>query len=236
MKTVKEVSHLSGVSIRTLHYYDKIGLLKPTIVAENGYRYYDGTALSRLQMILYFRDLSFPLETIKTLLMCSRDDRYILLGQQLASLQQESRVLTQKINRLKHLQEKKGGLTMLSYTKEEVLAFQKEAKEKWGDTEAYQDFAKRTQEELPSAVDDLRLLFVSFGRMQDLPADTEEVQAQVKALKDYISEHFYECTDDILKGLGELYVTDQRFTDFIDQAGVRGTANYVNKAIAIYVK
>ena len=70
MKTVKEVSHLSGVSIRTLHYYDKIGLLKPTIVAENGYRYYDGTALSRLQMILYFRDLSFPLETIKTLLMC----------------------------------------------------------------------------------------------------------------------------------------------------------------------
>ena len=88
MKTVKEVSHLSGVSIRTLHYYDKIGLLKPTIVAENGYRYYDGTALSRLQMILYFRDLSFPLETIKTLLMCSRDDRYILLGQQLASLQQ----------------------------------------------------------------------------------------------------------------------------------------------------
>ena len=65
MKTVKEVSELTGVSIRTLHYYDSIGLLRPTEITESGYRLYDDTALERLQQILLFRELQFPLKEIK---------------------------------------------------------------------------------------------------------------------------------------------------------------------------
>lgn len=68
MRTVKEVSRITGVSVRTLHHYDAIGLLKPTKVTEAGYRLYDDTALSRLQNILLFRELQFPLKDIKTIL------------------------------------------------------------------------------------------------------------------------------------------------------------------------
>ena len=68
MRTVKEVSRITGVSVRTLHYYDAIGLLKPTKVTEAGYRMYDDTALSRLQNILLFRELQFPLKEIKVIL------------------------------------------------------------------------------------------------------------------------------------------------------------------------
>lgn len=86
MKTVNQVSKLTGVSIRTLHYYDEIGLLHPSAVTEAGYRLYDDTALERLQHIMLFRELEFPLKDIKDILNSSHFDRNKALEQQIELL------------------------------------------------------------------------------------------------------------------------------------------------------
>ena len=86
MKTVNEVSKLSGISVRTLHHYDEIGLLKPTSVTEAGYRLYDDTAMERLQHILLFRELQFPLRDIKEILDSPDFDRNKALEQQIELL------------------------------------------------------------------------------------------------------------------------------------------------------
>ncbi|MCC9744901.1 MerR family transcriptional regulator, partial [Streptococcus agalactiae] len=106
MKTVKEVSILSGVSVRTLHHYDKIGLFPPTALSEAGYRLYDDEALIRLQEILLFRELEFPLKDIKYLLEQAKEERQDLLAQQIKLLEWKRSHLEQVITHAKRLQEK----------------------------------------------------------------------------------------------------------------------------------
>ena len=89
MKTVKEVSELTGVSIRTLHHYDAIGLLKPTEVTEAGYRLYDDAALEKLHTILLFRELEFPLREIKQIMESPNFDPTEALEQQIGLLQRQ---------------------------------------------------------------------------------------------------------------------------------------------------
>lgn len=138
MKTVKEVSILSGVSVRTLHHYDKIGLFPPTALSEAGYRLYDDEALIRLQEILLFRELEFPLKDIKYLLEQAKEERQDLLAQQIKLLEWKRSHLEQVITHAKRLQEK--GYDYMNfdvYNKTELEQLQAEAKEKWGQTAAY---------------------------------------------------------------------------------------------------
>lgn len=133
MKTVKEVSILSGVSVRTLHHYDKIGLFPPTALSEAGYRLYDDEALIRLQEILLFRELEFPLKDIKYLLEQAKEERQDLLAQQIKLLEWKRSHLEQVITHAKRLQEK--GYDYMNfdvYNKTELEQLQAEAKEKWG--------------------------------------------------------------------------------------------------------
>ncbi|HEO3444046.1 TPA: MerR family transcriptional regulator, partial [Streptococcus agalactiae] len=106
MKTVKEVSILSGVSVCTLHHYDKISLFPPTALSEAGYRLYDDEALIRLQEILLFRELEFPLKDIKYLLEQAKEERQDLLAQQIKLLEWKRSHLEQVITHAKRLQEK----------------------------------------------------------------------------------------------------------------------------------
>ena len=96
MMTVNEVSKLTGVSIRALQYYDKIGLLRPTRYTQSGYRLYDDTALETLQQILLFRELEFPLKEIKEIISRPDFDRKMALEQQI-------KLLTMKKERLENL-------------------------------------------------------------------------------------------------------------------------------------
>ncbi|HHU5231047.1 TPA: MerR family transcriptional regulator, partial [Streptococcus agalactiae] len=138
MKTVKEVSILSGVSVRTLHHYDKIGLFPPTALSEAGYRLYDDEALIRLQEILLFRELEFPLKDIKYLLEQAKEERQDLLAQQIKLLEWKRSHLEQVITHAKRLQEKGDDYMNFDvYNKTELEQLQAEAKEKWGQTAAY---------------------------------------------------------------------------------------------------
>lgn len=116
--------------------------------------------------------------------------------------------------------------------------YAKRAKEQWGQTDAYKEFEKksqgRTRDEEKNIAQDFMKLFAETGEMKELnPVDTQ-VQLQVKKIQDYITEHFYYCTNEIFSNLGKIYGSGGEFTENIDKAGGKGTAEFVSKAIEIY--
>ena len=117
-------------------------------------------------------------------------------------------------------------------------AYAKKAKEQWGETSEYKEFEEKTNKQSSDiqkmAWKNLMLIFVEFGKMKDKKPEHEEVQIQVKKLQDYISEHFYQCSNQVLKGLGAMYASGGEFTENIDKAAGNGTAIFVAKAIEIY--
>ncbi len=239
--TVNEVSKLTGVSIRTLQYYDTIGLLKPSEYTESGYRLYDDTSLERLQQILLFKELEFPLKEIKTIIDAPNFDRS-------KALEQQIELLTLKKEHLENLINFARGIKMLGVKKMDFTAFDtkkideysKRAKEQWGQTPEYKEFEEksknRTADEEKSMMKDFMQLFVEFGQLTSLEPSEEKVQLQVKKLQDYITEHFYQCTKEILNGLGKMYASGGEFTENIDNAGGEGTAVFTAQAIEIYCK
>lgn len=241
MRTVNEVSKLTGISVRTLHHYDEIGLLKPTSITEAGYRMYDDTALERLQHILLFRELQFPLKDIKKILDSPDFDRN-------KALEQQIELLTMKKEHLENLILYARGIKFLGVKYMDFSAFDTkkmdeyaaQAKENWGKTDAYKEFEEKskdwTEETTGNIAKDMMLLFAEFGEMKDLGPADENVQAQVKKLQDYITKHFYNCTNQILFGLGQMYAAGGEFTENIDSYGGTGTAEFVNAAIQIYCR
>ena len=239
MMTVHEVSKLAGVSIRTLQYYDKIGLLKPAEYTESGYRLYDDTDLERLQQILLFRELEFPLKDIKEIINRSDFDRKKALDQQIELLTLKKEHLENLISYARELREK--GVGIMDFTKfdtSKIEEYTRKAREQWGDTEAFKEYEKksaaRSGEDEKKVLSDFMDIFREFGSMKDSDPASSEPTAMVKKLKGYITDHFYNCTDEILAGLGAMYVSGNEFTENIDKAGGEGTAEFVNKAIKAY--
>lgn len=234
MKSVKEVSQLSGVSVRTLHYYDEIDLLKPSMVAENGYRYYNHDAIIRLQEILLYRELDFPLKQIKELVSQDGYDKAQALKDQIQFLELKKSRLDAIISHAKALQMEEEEMSFEAFDQKALEDFQQEAHSRWGRTEAYQAFEAKGETAFPAVTKEMMEIMQAFGALRHGEASTQEAQDQVKVLQDYISEHFYPCDQTILAGLGQMYTEDNRFTTFIDQAGGPGTAEFVAKAILVY--
>ena len=237
MKTVKEVSNLTGVSVRTLHHYDAIGLLKPTELTEAGYRLYDDTALERLQIILLFRELQFPLKDIKAMLDSSTFNTAEALSQQIALLELEYKRLGELIIHARNLQQK-GELFMNfePFNTQQLDAYKTEAKAKWGDTVAYAEYAQKEAKgkDFNSIAAQMMQVFAELGTLRHLPPDDAVVQQKVAALQQFITDNFYTCTKEILYGLGQMYTADERFTQNIDKAGGEGTAQFASEAIKVY--
>ena len=239
MKTVKEVSKLTGVSIRTLHYYDFIGILHPTKTTESGYRLYDDTALERLQHILLFRELQFPLKEIKGILNSPQFDRNKALEQQIT-------LLELKKEHLENLIDLARGIKMIGVKKLDFSVFDtkkldeyaKQAKASYGQTEEYKEFEGKsknwTKEDVANINMEFMGIFVEFGKMRDKKPADEAVQEQVKRLQDYITEHFYNCSTEVLSGLGKMYAGGGSMTENIDKAAGKGTGEFVERAIEVY--
>ena len=239
MRTVKEVSNLTGVSVRTLHHYDAIGLLKPTCVTQAGYRLYDDAALERLQTILLFRQLQFPLKEIKAILDSPHFDPREALDQQIHMLQLQRQHLDALIAHARQIQ-KTGVMTMSfsafdNHTMEEYAA---QAKAKWGDTDAYREFRQKTAGqgpgELKATGDALMDIFAQIGAIRRTSPASPEAQALVAKLQSFITAHYYTCTPQILRGLGQMYIADDSMTENINAAGGEGTAEFAHQAIEIY--
>lgn len=241
MKTVHEVSRFTGVSVRTLHHYDAIGLLKPTEVTEAGYRLYDDAALGRLQIILMFRELRFPLKEIKKIMDSPGFDREEALVQQIRLLEMQREHIGGLIAFAREIQEK--GVDRMSFDafrNEEMEQYAEEVRERWGDTDAYKEFEERRKGrdngEYEIAGKGMLALFAEIGALRGRQPSEEEVQKKIRALQDFITENFYHCTDEILGGLGEMYVSDERMKGNIDRAGGDGTAEFAREAIRVYCR
>lgn len=239
MKTVNEVSKLTGVSVRALHHYDAIGLLPPTRVTEAGYRLYDDTALVRLQAILLFRELRFPLKDIREILDSPRFDPMEALASQIRLLELQRQHLDALISHARHIQ-KTGVMEMdfHAFDTTELDRYSAEAKAKWGKTEAYREFEEKTAGQTPEQQradgGALMDIFAEFGAIRHTSPDSGEAQALVAGLQRFISQHYYTCTREILRGLGQMYVAGDTMTENIDKAGGQGTAEFVHRAIDIY--
>lgn len=235
--TVHEVSELTGVSVRTLHFYHEKGLLYPAVTTDAGYRMYDDTNLERLQDIMLFRELEFPLKDIKTILDNPGFDREKALADQIRLLELKREHLDELIRFANGLQ-KKGERTMSfdAFDKKKIETYQKAAKEQWGHTEAYKEFegkdAAKTEPQKNQEIKDFMDIFREFGELMHLDPSDPTVQAQVDKLQNFITEHYYKCTDQILAGLGQMYAAGGEMTDNIDAAGGKGCAVFTAKAIA----
>lgn len=241
MKTVKEVSYLTGVSVRTLHHYDAIGLLKPTRVTEAGYRLYDDTALRRLQTILLFRQLQFPLKEIKEILDTPGFDPMEALEEQIHLLELQKTHLEKLISHARKIQTT--GVIPMDFSTFDTAQIDKytaEAKAKWGKTEAWQQFEQKTAGQTDAALQatggKLMDIFAELGAIRRASPASQEAQALVAKLQAFITDHYYTCTKQILQGLGQMYIAGDSMTENIDQAGGPGTAQFAHDAIEIFCK
>ena len=241
MRSVTELAKYTGVSVRTLHHYDAIGLLKPTRVTESGYRYYDDAALERLYLILLFRELEFPLKDIGAILDAPDFDRNRILDNQITLLEEKRQHLGTmatmarglRLIGVKHLE-------LEGFQVKKIKDYSAQAKALYGKTDAYKEYTQKAAARTPEQDQDVNAglmdLFVRLGQMKDLAPDSPEAQAWVKELQDYISANFYRCTDQILMGLGQMYAGGGELTENIDAAGGAGTGEFACQAITVYCK
>ena len=239
MKTVKEVSRLTGVSVRTLHHYDAIGLLKPTAVTEAGYRLYDEQTLGKLQTILLFRELEFPLKEIKEMLTAEHFDPMAALDDQIRLLELRREKLDRLIEHARHIQNT-GVMNMdfKAYDSKKLDAYAQEAKKRWGHTDAWRESqarGKNADQELRDA-DGLMDIFRRLGQFRQGDPAAPEAQELIAQLQQYICDHYYNCTNQILYGLGQMYAAGNEMNENIDRAGGAGTGDFARRAIEIYCK
>ena len=237
---IKEFAGFTGVSVRTLHYYDEIGLLVPAHVDQfTGYRYYDENSLLRMQEILFYRELDFSLKSIGEILSSPNYDKN-------KALKEQKHLLTLKKERLERLISAidgavKGENVMTAFDNSEFEKYKAEAQERWGNTDAYKEHAEKTKnygmDKWSSLASDMDIIFREFSicMKNGFESGSEESQSLVKKLQNYITENYYNCTKEILSGLGQMYVADERFKNNIDKHA-DGTAAYVCEAISHYSK
>lgn len=236
MKKVHEVARLSGVSVRTLHHYDAIGLLKPTQVTEAGYRLYDENTLLRLQRILLLRELRFSLKEIREILDTPGYDPNAALCQQIRLLEMQREHLDKLIRHARQIQQS-GGIYMdfSPFNTKEWDAYAAQAKAMWGKTDAYREYQEKTagmdREALNRSGKEMMEIFREFGAIRHLSPDSKEAQALAAKLQGFITQRYYTCTKPILRALGQMYTADDRMTENIDRAGGNGTAAFAAQAI-----
>lgn len=240
---IKEVAKLTGVTVRTLHYYDQIGLLKPSTVTEAGYRLYEEEDLFTLQQILIFRELSFPLEEIREIMTNPNYNKQEALARHKELLIKKRERLDNLIHLVDNVMKGESLMSFNEFDSSEIEKAKKEyaneVKTKWGHTDAYKESEDKTKSydnakwELINK--ECVAIFREFARIKDQAPDSEEAQKLVKKWQDCITSNFYTCTKEILAGLGQMYVADERFTKSIDQYG-EGTAAFMNEAIQAYCR
>ena len=194
--SISEMAKLTGVSIRTLHHYDHIGLLCPETAADSGYRWYGAADVERMQQILFYRELDFPLKDIRDILADPQYDK------------QEA------LRRQRH------------------LLLLKRAKARWGHTDAWKESQEKNTDATTQA-EGMNDIFRRAAALRQGDPASPEAQALVKEWQDIVSANYYQCTDEILAGLGEMYTADERFQKNLDRFG-EGTAAFLSAAIKVY--
>ncbi|WP_372370179.1 MerR family transcriptional regulator [Candidatus Uabimicrobium sp. HlEnr_7] len=244
---VKEVAEMTGITVRTLHHYDRIELLIPEQSSRAGYRLYSQKNLERLQQILFFKEIDFSLGDIKEILDSPNFDRRRALGM-------HKQLLLEKKKRLNCIL-KTIDKTLLSLTDNVVLKehlfqgfdmnmieehktkYAQEVREKWGKSKAYKECEQRTSKYNKKDWEDIQSqltgLYQKIADNINKGPDDLEVQRTVEQLQNSFNKYFYECTTEIFRGLGKMYVSDRRFAVYFENIHP-DLAIFLNEAITIY--
>lgn len=234
---VKEVAELAGISVRTLHHYDDIGLLSPAETTDAGYRIYSQQDLETLQQILFFRELGFPLKKIKDIIHEPSFDREEALAMQHRMLLEKQKQLEKKIHTIeKTIQEVKGERTMTDKEKFEGFDFshnpyEEEARQRWGD-KAVNEANKKAGQSTGADKDRLNDIYRNLAAVRHLSPESKEAQDRIHEWYVFL-QRFGNYTPEMFKNLGQMYVMDERFTKNIDQFG-EGLAQFMADAMAVY--
>ena len=238
---ISEVAKLTGITVRTLHYYDEVGLLKPSEITEAGYRLYSREDLEILQQILFFRELDFPLSQIKEIMNNPNYDKEEALKKQKELLIQQRQRIEGLIKLIEKRIEGDNNMSFKEFDMNEIeenkKKYAKEVKERWGTSKAYEESEKKTSSYNKGKWGDINQetseIFKGFAELRNSDPGSEEVQELVRRWQKYITDNFYTCTNEILSGLGLMYVEDERFKENLDKNG-EGTAKLMAEAIKIY--
>jgi len=244
--TVHEAANLTGITARTLHYYDEIGLLKPSIVTEAKYRLYMEADLCRLQEILFFREVGFALKEIKKLLASPSYNREEALKQHLQILEAQRERLNDLIELVYKEIAGANENSFAAFSNSKILdlqaQFREEVIQRWGVTDSFKEYEtvfakssrKKQQQQFDAFLSKSQEIFEKLAMCERKSPASAETQKIVREWQEYISEHIYKCDNQMLTCLGELYVNDERFAGFINRFGKSNLAKYFNEAICIY--
>lgn len=239
---VKEVAELVGVSIRTLHHYDQIGLLTPKEITDSGYRLYSEENLETLQQILFFKELEFTLKEIKKIINSpsfNRQEALILQRKMLIEKRNKVDKMIETIDKtIKHMA---GEIQMTNEERFEGInvefnQFEEEARLRWGNQsidEINAKLKKMSKDEQNDLSDRWDKIFNKLACLRDQSPESLEVQATIKEWYDFLNKNFSKYSFDAFYGLGQLYINDERFTKNIDQYG-KGLAKFMSKAIEVF--
>ncbi len=244
--TVHQVADLTGITIRTLHYYDEIGLLKPSQVTKTRYRLYNNNDLVRLQEILFYREVGFTLKDIKRVITSKQYNRHEALKNHLQILQAQKERLDGIIKLVDRELQGTNEQCFSAFSSSKIqhlqAQFRQEIIESWGETDSFREFEavyskssrKKQQEQFENLLSTAQSFFERLAMYEGYPSDCSEVQSLVKGWQGYISQHFYRCDRQMLRYLGKLYVSDERFSEFINRFGKGDLAQFFNEAIRVY--
>ncbi len=243
MYSVKELSTLAGVSVRTLHYYDQIGLLNPARIAQNGYRQYDDAALLRLQQILFYRELDFKLADIKELLdspafeqVSALENHWDALWARLARTERLIRTVEDTISHLKGEKEMSKKALFQAFSEEEQEEYAKQAEEKY-DPETVRESNRKwksySAEKKQAILDEGNQVYVDMIAAMPKGADSSEAQACVEHWRRHM-DYFWTPNLDQLLGLATMYGQSADFKKNFD-AMHPDLADFMHEAVAIYV-
>jgi len=242
--TVGELARRTGVTVRLLHHYDEIGLVRPSARTPAGYRLYEDGDVLRLQQVLFFRELGFPLDEIADVLDADGFDRASALREQRRALEARRAQVDDKIAAIDAaLASLEKGTPMnpddfkALFDGFDPSVHEDEARQRWGQTDAYQESARRTRgygkAEWEQIKRESAATYAALAaRMQagDAP-DAPAVQALVADHRAHITRWFYPCSHALHRGLARMYVDDPRFAANIDKAGGPGLARFLSAAI-----
>lgn len=241
--TVKKLAKIAGVSVRTLHYYDEIGLLKPSFIKKNGYRYYEEKELLKLQQILFFKELEFPLEDIVRIITDPGFQTVDALADQKKFLELKKARITGLLNTIdRTITTLKGGgnsmdnTTTIADTQNQIDEYKREAKKRWEHTTAYKQSEERTKhwtkDDYKRLTEDGKRFTQELADTMDRGFDSPEFQALIGTHYEGIGK-FYDCSLEMYRSIAESYVSDPRFKAYYDRFKP-GLAECMQKAINFY--
>lgn len=242
--TVKQFAKTAGVSIRTLHYYDEIGLLKPSFIKENGYRCYEEKELLKIQQIIFFKELEFSLEDIVRIINAPDFNKLEALADHKKFLELKKARIVGLLNTIDiTMNALKGGgkvmnsnNTSITDAQAQIEEYKKEAKKRWGHTDAFKQSQERTKH---WTKDDYKRLTEDGKKFTQMLADTMDKGFDSPEFQALIAKHyegvgtFYDCSLEMYRMLGEGYVSDPLFKAYYDKFRP-GLAEFMQKAINHY--